>query len=166
MDLPPCNSFCRLLTHKLADYYHLTHTLEPAINSVRIFRTPFCRLPHSLTTYSTPTTSEHVLPSTVPTMKIMRRGDGDGAPSKATSEIGSDGKGKGRCAKEKCAGNLHNISLIPSLTIHRQSREQREAEYKKARERIFGSTGDEAQGILAPYFNQSMFSTDASHRYR
>ncbi len=40
MDLPPSNSFCRMLTHKLADYYHMTHSFEAVAGSVRIYRTP------------------------------------------------------------------------------------------------------------------------------
>lgn len=39
MDLPPSNSFCRMLTHKLADYYHMTHSFEAVAGSVRIYRT-------------------------------------------------------------------------------------------------------------------------------
>ena len=44
IDLPPCNSFCRLLAHKLADYYALSHFVDNAVSSVRLFRTPYCRL--------------------------------------------------------------------------------------------------------------------------
>lgn len=44
IDLPPCNSFCRLLAHKLADYYALTHFVDNAVSSVRLHRTPYCRL--------------------------------------------------------------------------------------------------------------------------
>ena len=44
IDLPPCNSFCRLLAHKLADYYALTHFVDNAVSSVRLYRTPYCRL--------------------------------------------------------------------------------------------------------------------------
>ncbi|KAH7350864.1 hypothetical protein BKA65DRAFT_246235 [Rhexocercosporidium sp. MPI-PUGE-AT-0058] len=130
IDLPPCNSFCRMLTHKLADYYHMTHQVDAVAGAVRIFRTPFCRLPPSLTSISNPPTTGNTPPPTMPTMKIMRRGgDGDTgpSPSKATSETGSDGKDKSLSAKEKL------------------SREEREAAYNKARERIFGkeeSTGD------------------------
>lgn len=105
IDLPPCNSFCRMLTHKLADYYHMTHQVDAVAGAVRIFRTPFCRLPPPLTTISNPpTTGNTPPPPTMPTMKIMRRGgDGDTgpSPSKATSETGSDGKDKGLSAKEK-----------------------------------------------------------------
>jgi hypothetical protein len=104
IDLPPCNSFCRLLTHKLADYYHMTHQYDSIAGSVRIFRTPFCRLPQSLTSISNPPTSGNTPPPTMPAMKIMRRGANggtSGSPSKATSESGSDGKEKGLSAKEK-----------------------------------------------------------------
>ena len=104
IDLPPCNSFCRLLTHKLADYYHMTHQYDSVTQSVRIFRTPFCRLPQSLTSISNPPTSGNTPPPAIPAMKIMRRGGDTGAggsPSKATSESGSDGKEKGLSAKEK-----------------------------------------------------------------
>ncbi|KAE8445310.1 hypothetical protein EG329_013548 [Mollisiaceae sp. DMI_Dod_QoI] len=133
IDLPPCNSFCRMLTHKLADYYHMTHQVDAVAGAVRIFRTPFCRLPPSLTTISNPPTSGNTPPPTMPAMKIMRRGgDGDTgpSPSKATSETGSDGKDKSLSAKEKL------------------SREEREAAYNKARERIFGK--DEKTGDATP----------------
>lgn len=101
MDLPPSNSFCRMLTHKLADYYHMTHSFEPHVGSVRIFRTPFCRVPTSLALInpSPSTPSNSTPPPAVLPKKIMRRGqDSEGgpsaSPSKATSETGSDGKDK------------------------------------------------------------------------
>ncbi|KAG9246287.1 hypothetical protein BJ878DRAFT_417279 [Calycina marina] len=135
IDLPPCNSFCRMLTHKLADYYHMTHQFDAETGSVRIFRTPFCRLPPSLTIISSPpTTGSTPPPMQQPMMKIMRRGgDGDTgpSPSKTTSETGSDGKDKALSAKEKL------------------SREEREAAYLKARERIFGQK-DEKTGDATP----------------
>ncbi|CAG9943489.1 unnamed protein product [Clonostachys rosea f. rosea IK726] len=133
MDLPPSNSFCRMLTHKLADYYHMTHSFEPNIGSVRIFRTPFCRVPTSLVHWDTapnqPTSSTP--PPVIAPKKIMRRGqDEDGglisaSPSKPTSEDGSDGKdGKDKQGNQKL------------------TREEREEIYKLARERIFGSSED------------------------
>jgi len=107
MDLPPSNSFCRMLTHKLADYYHMTHSFEAVAGAVRIFRTPFCRIPPSLSSIaaSTPSSSSPA-PAVLP-RKIMRRGEeGDFATnsayvSKATSEAGSDSKDKGAQPKEK-----------------------------------------------------------------
>ncbi|ODA80295.1 hypothetical protein RJ55_03253 [Drechmeria coniospora] len=130
MDLPPSNSFCRMLTHKLADYYHMTHSYEPHIGSVRIFRTPFCRVPPSLATMAPQpnVSASSTPPPVVLPKKIMRRGrDGESGPcstgpSKPTSEDGSDGKDKQPLAKEK------------------MSREEREEMYKLARERIFGNS--------------------------
>ncbi|KAI1751706.1 hypothetical protein F4782DRAFT_175748 [Xylaria castorea] len=145
MDLPPNNSFCRMLTHKLADYYHMTHSFEAVQGSVRIFRTPFCRVPASLA--SIIDTNAEEKPKTPPPVvlpkKIMRRGDGgsgqaSNSASKATSEVGSDGKDK-NAPKEK------------------MTREEREEAYKIARERIFGNSSeklaesgldnDEANGV-------------------
>ncbi|KAI2639995.1 hypothetical protein GGS21DRAFT_390703 [Xylaria nigripes] len=132
MDLPPNNSFCRMLTHKLADYYHMTHSFEAVQGAVRIYRTPFCRVPPSLA--SIVETSADDNPKTPPPVvlpkKIMRRGEDDGSgqvstnASKAASEVGSDGKDKTTVAKEK------------------MTREEREEAYKIARERIFGSSSD------------------------
>lgn len=92
-----------MLTHKLADYYHMTHQVDATAGSVRIFRTPFCRLPQSLTSISNPPTTGHTPPpAPTPAMKIMRRGgDTGGSVSKATSDAGSDGKDKTLSAKEK-----------------------------------------------------------------
>lgn len=109
MDLPPSNSFCRMLTHKLADYYHMTHSYEPHIGSVRIFRTPFCRVPPSLAQMvPQPSTSANSTPPpAVLPRKIMRRGqEGDsglvsGSPSKPGSEAGSDSKDKPPPANQK-----------------------------------------------------------------
>jgi hypothetical protein len=133
MDLPPSNSFCRMLTHKLADYYHMTHSFEPQVGSVRIFRTPFCRVPPSLSSMSPQSSGlDDSSPAPPPVLpkKIMRRGqDGEtgavsSAASKATSEAGSDSKEKPQHANQKL------------------SREEREELYKLARERIFGSSED------------------------
>jgi hypothetical protein len=153
IDLPPCNSFCRMLTHKLADYYHMTHQVDAIAGAVRIFRTPFCRLPPTLTTISNPPTTGNTPPPSMPAMKIMRRGgDGDTgpSPSKATSETGSDGKDKALSAKEKY---VYSKSIFYSLMLTelRLSREEREAAYNKARERIFGKeekAGDVTPGTL------------------
>ncbi|KAH8841803.1 hypothetical protein MCOR27_002802 [Pyricularia oryzae] len=131
MDLPPCNSFCRLLTHKLADYYHMTHSFEAVAGAVRIYRTPFCRVPPSLQSIAAANESASSTPP--PAMlprKIMRRGEeGDSAPasagpSKPTSEDGSDAKDKNANANQKL------------------TREEREEAYNKARLRIFGSSAE------------------------
>ncbi|KAG6039685.1 hypothetical protein E4U41_002256 [Claviceps citrina] len=130
MDLPPSNSFCRMLTHKLADYYHMTHSYERHIGSVRIFRTPFCRVPPSLANMAPQpvvSTSSTPPPAVMP-RRIMRRGqDGDGLMSTNGSKAGSE---TGSEAKDKLAAS------------QKLSREEREEMYKLARERIFGSSED------------------------
>lgn len=124
MDLPPSNSFCRMLTHKLADYYHMTHSFEPHVGSVRIFRTPFCRVPTSLALInpSPSAPSSSTPPPAVLPKKIMRRGqDSEGGPSagasKPASETGSD-------AKDKPAANQkyvyrHKVLSIPRTDYHK-----------------------------------------------
>ncbi|ERT01817.1 hypothetical protein HMPREF1624_00111 [Sporothrix schenckii ATCC 58251] len=126
MDLPPSNSFCRMLTHKLADYYHMTHSFEAVAGSVRIYRTPFCRVPPPLASFVPVNTPEstNAPPQIVKPRKIMRRGEefdqpASTGPSKPTSEDGSDLKEKAPPAKEK------------------MTREEREEAYNRARERIF-----------------------------
>lgn len=132
MDFPPSNSFCRMLTHKLADYYHMTHSFEPNIGSVRIFRTPFCRVPTSLTQWDAAPNPPPSAPPVILPKKIMRRGQEGNAgtpsagPSKPTSEVGSEA----RDGNQKQQLN-HNLT-----------REEREEMYKLARERIFGTSED------------------------
>jgi hypothetical protein len=107
MDLPPSNSFCRMLTHKLADYYHMTHSFEAVAGAVRIYRTPFCRVPPPLSSIvASPSDNSSPAPAVLP-RKIMRRGqDGElatssASPSKPTSEAGSDSKEKTAPLREK-----------------------------------------------------------------
>lgn len=123
-----------MLTHKLADYYHLTHQYDSHANqgSVRIFRTPFCRLPETLSSISTPPTAENT-PPPVPAMKILRRGgNASTSPSKPASEDGSEGKEKKKDMK--------------GLTL-----EEKQAHYEATRLRIFGKedgkSGDVTPGI-------------------
>jgi hypothetical protein len=160
-----------MLTHKLADYYHMTHQVDSVAGAVRIFRTPFCRLPPSLTSISNPPTSGNTPPPTMPAMKIMRRGgDGDTgpSPSKATSETGSDGKDKSLSAKEKFV-QLFTLVVFSLLTRLRLSREEREAAYNKARERIFGKEekiGDVTPGMSIPLFVSHYSLLTISYRNR
>ncbi|KAL1874891.1 hypothetical protein Daus18300_003432 [Diaporthe australafricana] len=120
----------KMLTHKLADYYHMTHSFEAGAGAVRIFRTPFCRVPPSLASIAQSASAASTPPPIVMPKKIMRRGEegefgpGSAGPSKPTSESGSDSKEK-QAAKEK------------------MSREEREEAYNKARERIFGTASTE-----------------------
>ncbi|UKZ91972.1 uncharacterized protein TrAFT101_006939 [Trichoderma asperellum] len=154
MDLPPSNSFCRMLTHKLADYYHMTHSFEPHIGSVRIFRTPFCRVPPSLATMipqTTVSTSSTPPPAVLP-RKIMRRGQdeeggsGSAGASKTTSENGSDSKDK------------------QPLISQKLSREEREEMYKLARQRIFGNSEETPSEADGEYGVSRASSVSANNR--
>lgn len=42
--LPNCNTFYRMLAHRLADYYLLGHVVDSTMTGVRITRTPYCRM--------------------------------------------------------------------------------------------------------------------------
>ncbi|KAI9822771.1 MAG: hypothetical protein M1832_003004 [Thelocarpon impressellum] len=143
LDLPPCNSFCRLLIHKLADYYFLTHFVDTTAGSVRVYRTPFCRLPPPLTGISNPPTSGNTPPPSGQAMKIMRRGmsskermDGDlgkghEGGSQTTSEDGGERMGEdGKVSRS--SGEASTGKDKSSMT-----REEREIAYREARERIF-----------------------------
>lgn len=135
LQLPGTNSFYRMLSHKLADYYGLGHVVDDAMSSVRIFRTAGCRLPPPLiNTY--PGTSGSTPPPSAPARKIMRRNGEKGAPkdqngdatfesltsSKATSDTGSGGE-IGKDGRPQSKGKL--------------TREEREKRYDEARARIF-----------------------------
>ena len=145
LDLPPCNSFCRLLAHKLADYYALTHFVDNAVSSVTLYRTPYCRIPTPLgelakaQAANTPNGTQ----AAPPAMKIMRRPGKDGnvdsgagttessvVPSKATSENGEDSQ-QGTGVVSPTESNLAKDKS--SLT-----REEREARYREKREELFG----------------------------
>ncbi|KAI9673298.1 MAG: hypothetical protein M1829_004363 [Trizodia sp. TS-e1964] len=148
LDLPPCNSFYRLLTHKLADYYLLTHYVDNSVNAVRLWRTPFSRLRTPLTMISKPSTSSGTPPSTTPAVKIMRRNgkdekgtSSDGqptinseAPSKSSSDI------EGECASDNGNDPL-KLKSEPLSAKERAAltREEREAKYNEVRDRIFGN---------------------------
>ncbi|KAA6407956.1 MAG: hypothetical protein FRX48_08307 [Lasallia pustulata] len=140
LDLPPCNSFCRLLAHKLADYYALTHFVDNAVSSVRLYRTPYCRLPTPLSIISNPPTAAGTPPSAQPAVKIMQRaglgkdvqkqrsGENTNPSSMIQSKAGSE------------AGDDGIVSPVDSTMAKDKStmtREEREAMYKEARERIF-----------------------------
>ena len=153
IELPPCNSFCRLLAHKLADYYALTHFVDNAANSVTLYRTPYCRTPTPLSELAKSRSTNVVPepPSAPPAMKIMRRPgnnrDGINAdsgagttessaiPSKAASEAGEDSQqGTGVASPTESTAAKDKSAL---------TREEREARYKEKREELFGPQTDE-----------------------
>ncbi|KAL8728962.1 MAG: hypothetical protein Q9166_005057 [cf. Caloplaca sp. 2 TL-2023] len=161
LDLRSQNSFCRLLAHKLADYYALTHHADSAQNIVRLYRTPYCQIRAPLSAYPQANSHTDTPASTQPAVKIMRRvglsKDNTGAdfgpnttassvaPSKASSEIGDDsGRTTGLVSPTESDLSRDRVAM---------TREEREAKYKEARDRIFKENNDpnivndSAQGI-------------------
>lgn len=144
LELPPCNSFCRLLAHKLADYYALTHYVDNAVTSVRLYRTPYCRIPPPLSDMMKTQSPTELTPISQPSVQIMRRegvaredrNTGSAAnttassmaPSKAGSEAGDSQLGTGVASPTESVGTRDKAAT---------TREEREAKYKEARERIF-----------------------------
>lgn len=157
LDLPPCNSFCRLLAHKLADYYALTHFVDNAVSSVRLYRTPYCRIPTPLSVLVKQTVAKDSTLISQPGMKIMRRegagkdgaNTGSGAntnsssmaPSKANSEAGDDSqRGTGFASPTDSTNAKERTNM---------TREEREAKYKETRDRIFKGFEDIDSGDTA-----------------
>lgn len=157
LTLPQCNSFYRMLAHKLADYYMLDHTVDSTTSgaAVVIRRTPFCpplcvdgnsiKISRRLLEYRPPPLSAlpnlssvaSTPPPSVPARKIMRR-DGNPTsfpsttansegPSKATSEAGGESNSDGGAP---ASGGQGKTTM---------TREEREAKYNEVRLRIFGT---------------------------
>ncbi|KAL8941095.1 MAG: hypothetical protein Q9211_001960 [Gyalolechia sp. 1 TL-2023] len=140
----------RLLAHKLADYYALTHHVDGAMSAVRLYRTPSCRIRTPLSSYPQSSSNNDNAMSTQPAVKIMRRAglvkDGHRtdsgpnttassiAPSKAGSETGDDG-GRVTGLVSPTESNMSKDKLT-------MTREEREAKYKETRDRIFKGFGD------------------------
>ncbi|KAF2704855.1 hypothetical protein K504DRAFT_506818 [Pleomassaria siparia CBS 279.74] len=137
LSLPNFNTFYRMLAHRLADYYLLGHVVDTTLTGVKITRTPYCRIPPPLSGLPVSSKNASTPPADLPARKIMRRGDEKSGtnttsnsenPSKTTSEVGggsgSDGGNDDADGKDKSA-----------LT-----REEREARYREARQRIFGNS--------------------------
>ena len=157
LELPPCNSFCRLLAHKLADYYALTHYVDNAVTSVRLYRTPYCRIPPPLSDMMKAQSPTEVTPISQPSVQIMRRegaakedrNTGSAAnttassiaPSKAGSEAGDSQLGTGVASPTESVGTRDKVAT---------TREEREAKYKEARERIFKGFEDLETGEGTP----------------
>ena len=144
LDLPPQNSFGRLLAHKLADYYSLQHGISSDNASVRLsmVRGLPMSLPTSLAFIATSIPTGPVPAPGSAAFKIMRRNGMGGrihsaggstapsssAPSKPTSENGGEGSDE---------GFMSPPDGTPQRDRHTLTREEREANYKAARERIF-----------------------------
>jgi len=152
-----------MLSHKLADYYLLGHLIDDSMTSVRIYRTPHCRLyvsffpvldyvdvfrPPPLIGPDPTSNGSGLLPA-APTRKIMRRGVREYSerhqssvkpiaispmsPSIATSETGGG------------SGSDEDPNILKDKAT--LTREERESRYKEARARIFRDFKDEVPEI-------------------
>ncbi|KAF2013865.1 hypothetical protein BU24DRAFT_248896 [Aaosphaeria arxii CBS 175.79] len=140
LSLPNCNTFYRMLAHRLADYYLLGHVVDNTMTGVKITRTPYCRIPPPLSGLPVSSKNTSTPPVDLPARKIMRREDGaksgtnttanSEGPSKTTSEVGG-GSGS--------EGDNNEANGTESKDKSTMTREEREARYREARERIFGS---------------------------
>ncbi|KAF8474893.1 hypothetical protein BDZ91DRAFT_690594 [Kalaharituber pfeilii] len=125
-DTPPINSYYRMLVHKIAEFYRLTHIASPdAIDCVRLFRGNAARIPAVKLTDIATSKPPPETPQANPQMvKIMRRK----SPSDKGGDGASDHSGSGKSANDAPAAD-------PSRPM---TREEKEAAYQLARARIFG----------------------------
>ncbi|KAG8754440.1 hypothetical protein FRC14_005076, partial [Serendipita sp. 396] len=120
VDLQPASSYQRLLVHRCAEFYHLTQENSPTTVSVIV--TADSRIPSKRISELVPP-EETVLPA----FQIMRRVDRPKTVSRATSvdgnltDEGDETRSQGSGSKKKAHRTI----------------EEREAEYNKARSRIF-----------------------------
>lgn len=157
LDLPPQNSFTRLLTYKLADYYGLQRNATEDGSSVRIFRNGGHAMPIPLAELARALPANIAVGPSATAVKIMRREQLNGrhfsagnstapsssVPSKTTSENGVEGRSDD--------GLTSPAESTPSRDKSKLTREEREAQYKLARDRIFAG------------FQESTASEDATH---
>ena len=157
LDLPPYNSFFRMLAHRLGDYYRLSHWADTNTNAVRLYKTDdthYTQLPTPLSAYRRKLSSEEA-PNMPPSMKIMRR-EGTGiaeaqpiesgenthassmVPSKAGSDAGVDSQ------KVSDVASPVGSTIAKDKAI--KTREEKEAKYKEARDRIFADWKENDDG--------------------
>ena len=173
LDIPPCNSFFRLLAHRLGDYYRLSHLVDNHTNAVRLFKTnesQNTQLPTPLSVFQRKGSSEEGQ-QIQPSMKIMRRaggavsetqiGESTGntnvssmVPSKAGSEDGDE--------SQKVSGVASPTGSTAAKDKATQTREEREAKYKEARDRIFADYKERENGEGNPSTEASTQASRAS----
>ncbi|KAI5857147.1 hypothetical protein BZA05DRAFT_167292 [Tricharina praecox] len=128
-DMPPINSYHRLLAHKMAEYYRLTHVADSSGASVRMFRGEAARIPTtSLSAWpvAAQQIQKAVSSGVIPAVKIMRRGGGSDTPPRGSSKTRKAGS-------DTSSDNDNSVVTSNSKT----TREEREAAYQQARARIF-----------------------------
>ncbi|TGZ80343.1 hypothetical protein EX30DRAFT_57411 [Ascodesmis nigricans] len=134
-DLPPTNSYHRLLTHKMAEYYRLTHVADSSCAAVKIFRGQAAKIPVTkLCDWPVPSLQLQAKSNGTPgkpLVKIMRRAtpsEKGGSESKGTNTPRKDGSE---------SSSEHGDNSTTTNNPAKTTREEREAAYEKARARIF-----------------------------
>ncbi|KAF8415826.1 hypothetical protein EV426DRAFT_628864 [Tirmania nivea] len=127
-DTSPLNSYHRMLVHKIAEFYRLTHIVSPdAIDCVRLFRGHAARIPpvklSDIASQSSPPAIS-LSGTQLAAVKIMRR--------ISPSQRGVDGESD-QTRDERGSGGTQANDLLKLMT-----REEKEAAYQLARARIFG----------------------------
>lgn len=154
LELPPQNGFTRLLTHRLADYYGLAHQNTEDHLSVRVLRCGAHGLPTPLSQLARAVPIGSASGPSSAAVKIMRReqlgnrqfsagnstAPSSSVPSKTTSENGNEGPSED--------GLTSPTESTPSRDKSKLTREEREAQYKAVRERIFGDTQEPIPGEI------------------
>ncbi|CUS14635.1 unnamed protein product [Tuber aestivum] len=128
-DMPPINAYHRLLTHKMAEYYRLTHVADNSGTSVRLYRGQFARIPPVRLSDRRPPNAipgSSAANATKSSFKIMQRSTSNrGSDTPPEQQNGSFPK---KTASESSSGD-------GSARV--TTREEREQAYQEARARIF-----------------------------
>ena len=145
LELPPCNSFCRLLAHRLGDYYRLLHFVDNSVSAVRLYKNNSALLPTPLSAFTRTESSNDGQTAAQRSMKIMRRAGlaVDGRKIESTSNTTASSVDASKTGSETGDGSAQASGMTsPTGSLiakdkSSQTREEREAKYKEARDRIF-----------------------------
>ena len=147
-ELPQMNSFYRMLSHKLADYYMLGHNLNDTMTAVRVMRTANCRLPPRLIDIRidsgapTPSSQSHsrmILRRERLLQEQARSNDPSTSLERNMSQFSSNTPSE----TGTWSGGDNTGNQTPNKGYEKSSLtlEERENRYKEARARIFGPDG-------------------------
>ncbi|KAJ8659355.1 hypothetical protein O0I10_005070 [Lichtheimia ornata] len=137
LDLPQMNSYQRLLVHKVAPYFKLSHFYEPMRKSVTLCKNPKTAIPEtSFAQVVEPETKEQ--PDSAPKFKIMRRRSQD----KSTNGNGPRGR---HSPMSSSSSGTATSKEGTSVDRKNMTYEERKAAYEEARARIFKDLEEQQQ---------------------
>lgn len=135
LDLPQMNSYQRLLVHKVAPYFKLSHFYEPMRKSVTLCKNPKTAIPEtSFAQLVEPETKEQ--PDSAPKFKIMRRRSQD------KSSNGNGPRGRHSPMSSSSSGTATSKDGVDRKNM---TYEERKAAYEEARARIFKDLEEQQQ---------------------